>query len=106
MFGTPPTAPRPTSGLIVRAVQPKRALLQLVKVQIEINETLYKRKWGETLFPLEPGRYQISVSCRWLFYPHLGRNSIVIDLSPGETAIVQWRPPLTVFQRGAIEQLA
>jgi hypothetical protein len=104
--------PRPgdlasAGGLTVRAVHGPRAPIQLQKkVKVEINGTTYKCGWGETAFPLEPGRYQVTVSCRWLVFPHLGRNSIVLDVLPRKRSVVQWRPALTVFQKGKIEQLA
>jgi hypothetical protein len=92
-------------GLIVRAVHRKRTLLQVVRVKIEINGMIYKCQWGDTLFHLEPGRYEVSVSCRWLFYSHLGLNSIEVTVLQGRTAIVQWTPPILAFHRGVIQQL-
>ena len=79
--------------------------MQLLPVRIEINGTTYKRGWGDTMFPLEPGRYQVTVFCRWLVNPHFGRNSIVVDVLPGKRSVVKWRTPLTVFEKGEIQQL-
>jgi len=98
--------PDSVTGLTVQAVHGPRAAIQLVRVKIEINGTTYKCGWGETAFPLEPGRYQVTVSCRWLVFPHLGRNSIVLDVLPGKRSVVRWTPSLTAFQKGKIEQLA
>jgi hypothetical protein len=80
-------------------------MLELVQVNVEINGAVYRCPWGETTFPLAPGRYQVTVSCPWMFYRHLGRNSIMVDVPPGQPAIVQWTAPPFAFQKGKIHLL-
>ena|SRR5664280_3272466 len=91
------------TGLTVWAYhRPLGFLGGVFPVTIEINGVPHKRMWGDWFFPLPPGRYEVQVSCRWIFTPHMGRNAITVEVEQGDVPLIQWTAPLTVFQKGRI----
>ena len=96
----------PSSGLLVRALhRPLAYMLEVGSVTVEVDGAPNRVRSGETLFPLAPGRYEVAVSCRYL-RPHMGRNSLSVDLQPGQMSVVAWHAPATMFQKGRIELVA
>jgi len=40
-----------------------------------------------------------------MFAPHMGRNSLTVEVEPGNVPLIQWTAPLTVFQKGSIARM-
>ena len=96
----------PQSGIAVRAYhRPLGFLLELVSVIIQVDGTPHKREWGDSFFPLPPGRHEVEVWSRWTFFRHYGRNSTTVDVDPGVVQWIQWTAPASVFQKGRIVHL-
>ena len=96
----------PQTGLAVWAYhRPLGFSLELFSVTIEIDGVPHKRGWGDWFFALPPGRYEVQVSCRWMFTPHMGRNAVTVEVEQGDVPLIQWTAPLTVFQKGRIARI-
>jgi len=97
----------PQTGLAVWADhRPMGYFLLLFPVTIEIDGVPHKRRWGDSFFALPPGRYEVQVSCRWMFTPHMGRNAITVEVEQGDVPLIQWTAPLIVFQKGRIGRIS
>lgn len=93
----------PQTGISVRAYhRPLGFLLELVSVTIQVDGIPHKCKWGDTFFPLPPGRHEVEVWSRWSFFRHYGRNDTTVDINQGVVHWIQWTAPATVFQKGRI----
>jgi hypothetical protein len=77
-------------------------MYSLVTPTIEIDDQAHRRPWGTTTFDVAPGTHFVAVSYPWLFFSRCGRSSIVVDLAPGETKYVTYRPWLVRFIPGRI----
>jgi hypothetical protein len=94
------------SGIAVRAYhRPLGFLLELVSVTIQVDGIPHKRRWGDSFFPLPPGRHEVEVWSRWTFFRHYGRNNATVDVNPGVVQWIQWTAPASVFQKGRIDRL-
>jgi hypothetical protein len=74
----------------------------MVEPTIEIDGVMYQRAWGTWTFDVEPGTHVVAVSYPWLVFSRCGRNEIELDLAPGETKYVTYRPWLVRFIPGRI----
>ena len=79
---------------------PLAFIYSLFKVNIEIDGDLVKRPWATYLFGVPTGRHTVAVSYRWLFVSQCGRNSVDVEVHPGETVRVHYRAGLIRFLPG------
>jgi hypothetical protein len=74
----------------------------MVDPRIEIDGVTYRRPWGTWTFDVEPGAHVVAVSYPWLVFPRCGRSQVEIELAPGETKYVTYRPWIVRFIPGRI----
>jgi hypothetical protein len=105
----PPVEPAPlqlsgTPGIGVHAWHgPANVFVQFVSVSVQINGEVRKIKWGDTFFPVPPGRYEVQIWCRW-FFSKLGLSTVTIDVAPGKVSKIVWKVPGSTFGKGEITQ--
>lgn len=107
MSGTLPPPPPPTSGTGVEVTAKFfffAFILFFITPNIEVDGTLYRRKWGTHFFELAPGHHRVEVSFPYLFRKRTGANSLEFDLTPGQVRRIRYRAPLIVFMKGRITE--
>jgi hypothetical protein len=78
-------------------------LLYLCKPRISINGSEPARAaWGSNPYTVPAGRYQVEVWVPYLFFTHMGRNGIVVDVPAGSRVEVVWRAPWLAWLKGKI----
>ena len=78
-------------------------ILYLVTPSLAINGVVEKRKWGTHTIMLPPGRYQIEAWYPYLFSSQTSKGSLVIDLAPGGTYKLRYRPAWMVLLAGSMK---
>jgi hypothetical protein len=69
---------------------------------VTINGRRHYCSWGEHLFEVEPGDYEVTVSYPWFFKAHGGMASVRVSVGPGETKRIRYRPSISIPVRGKI----
>ncbi|HSD90350.1 MAG TPA: hypothetical protein VLB44_22630, partial [Kofleriaceae bacterium] len=67
-------------------------ILYLVSPWLSINGNAQKQAWGTTRMSLPPGRYQVEAWYPYLFSSQTSKGSIVVDLAPGGSYKLRYRP--------------
>jgi hypothetical protein len=88
--------------LFAYPADPTLVMYGLDRPTIEIDGNAHRKPWGAHVFDVEPGRHVVAVSFPWLFMRRCGRNSVTVELEPGETKYVAYRPSLVRFIPGRI----
>jgi hypothetical protein len=78
-------------------------ILYLVSPYISINGQANQVKWGTHPFTLPPGRYTIEAWYPYLFSKQTSVGSTVIDLAPGGSYKLRYRPAWLVFLAGSMK---
>ena len=81
-------------------------ILFLVTPSVSINGMVERRKWGMHAFTLPPGRYLIEAWYPYLFTSQTSKGSITLDLIPGGTYRLKYRPAWLVFLAGSMRLIA
>ncbi len=77
-------------------------ILYLVTPSLSINGAVQRQKWGKHQFTLPPGRYHFEAWYPYLFSSQTSRGSIVVDLAPGGSYKLRYRPAMIVFLAGSM----
>ncbi len=99
---TPPV-PAPMGFEVNLYYSPLAFLYALGSVYVVINGTVMQAIWGTQFYPAVPGRYNITCYTHYFITPQAGKNSVDIDLYPGQVVRVKWRAPAAVFMKGPME---
>jgi ribosomal protein L7/L12 len=91
-----------TGFVVTTNYNPMAFLFALCTPIIEIDGEPYRTKWGYNFFDRPPGKYNVKVYCKYLFYSQCGANDITINLDANEVIKIKFDMPLTVFSRGDI----
>jgi hypothetical protein len=75
---------------------------ELFTPSIRLNGQLQRRPWGTHSLELPPGDHEISISYPWFLSPECGKNTVNINLKPGETKKVIYRAGLIRYLPGKI----
>jgi hypothetical protein len=70
-------------------------------VQLDGSET--ELTWGTHRLPASIGSHEVAI-----YFPYMGRSEcglakITVDVGPGQTRVVSYSPPFTIFQPGKIQ---
>jgi len=79
-------------------------LLYFFRPTIVIDGTPNKVKWGTVYFELPPGRHHVEIFFRYMIM-NAGKNSVDIDLTPGQVRRIRYRAPWLVFLKGKIREV-
>ena len=91
------------TGIVVTTnYNPLAFVLALCTPIIEIDGEPYRTKWGHNFFDRPPGKYNVKVYCKYLFYSQCGANDMTINLDANEVIKIKFNMPLTVFSKGDI----
>ena len=91
------------TGIVVTTnYNPLAFVFALCTPIIEIDGEPYRTKWGHNFFDRPPGKYNVKVYCKYLFYRQCGANDMSINLDANEVIKIKFDMPLTVFSRGDI----
>ena len=91
------------TGIVVTTnYNPMAFLFALCTPIVEIDGEPYRTKWGYNFFDRPPGKYNVKVYCKYLFYSQCGANDMTINLDANEVIKIKFNMPLTVFSRGDI----
>ena len=91
------------TGIVVTTnYNPLAFVFALCTPIIEIDGEPYRTKWGHNFFDRPPGKYNVKVYCKYLFYSQCGANDMTINLDANEVIKIKFNMPLTVFSRGDI----
>ena len=91
------------TGISVKAaIFPLAFLLLLFKTNVTIDGVNSELAWGEHFFPVAPGRHDVRVSFKYLFWPRMGENGMPVDVVAGQVVRVSYRSPFLVFMKGKI----
>ncbi len=108
----PPLPPRPGSSTGSRTgleITAKFTFLQWLlyffNPTIVIDGSPHVVKWGTHFFELAPGRHQVEVFFRYLFFSRADNSSIDMDLAEGQVRRLRYRPPWLVFLKGRLREL-
>jgi hypothetical protein len=91
-----------TGIVVTTSYNPMAFLFALCTPIIEIDGEPYRTKWGYNFFNRPPGKYNVKVYCKYLFYSQCGANDITINLDVNDIVKIKFEMPLTVFSRGDI----
>jgi ribosomal protein L7/L12 len=91
-----------TGIVVTTSYNPLTFLFSLCTPIIEIDGEPYRTKWGYNFFDRPPGKYNIKVYCKHLFYSQCGANDMIINLEANEVVKIKFSMPLTVRSRGDI----
>jgi hypothetical protein len=69
---------------------PLAFIYRLFTPTIEINGVKERKPWGEHVFTVPPGDYEVSVSYPWLLSPECGKNTVRVHLGVGEARKVRY----------------
>ena len=78
-------------------------ILYFVRPHLSINGQAEQRTWGKHLLSLAPGRYQIEAWYPYIFSSKTSPGSVVLDLHPGATYRLRYRPAWLVFLAGSMK---
>src|SRR5215510_11737942 len=78
-------------------------ILFLVTPSISINGAVEKRKWGKHQLTLAPGRYTFEAWYPYIFRSKTSPGSITLDLAPGASYRLKYRPAWLVFLAGSMK---
>ena len=78
-------------------------LLYFCKPRVSINGHESIRPWGTASIPVPAGRYNVEAWTHYLFYSHMGRNGVVVDVAPGTVTRVKWKAPWLAFLQGSMK---
>ena len=64
-------------------------------------------KWGDNLFPVAPGRHQVTAWYPYLFIKQASKATVVVDVPQGQVAQLTYRPHVLyiVFLAGRLKQV-
>ena len=91
-----------TGIVVTTSYNPLTFLFSLCTPIIEIDGEPYRTKWGYNFFDRPPGKYNVKVYCKYLFYKQCGANDMTINLEANEVVKIKFSMPLTVLSRGDI----
>jgi ribosomal protein L7/L12 len=91
-----------TGIVVTTSYNPLTFLFSLCTPIIEIDGEPYRTKWGYNFFDRPPGKYNVKVYCKYLFYSQCGANDMTINLDANEVLKIKFNMPLTVLSRGDI----
>ena len=74
----------------------------MVTPTIEIGDQAHRKPWGTSRFDVAPGKHLVAVSYPWLFFDRCGRSTVAVEVAPGETKYVTYRPWIVRFIPGRI----
>ncbi len=78
-------------------------ILYLVSPWLAVNGVAQRQKWGTLQLSLPPGRYQIEAWYPYLFSAQTSKGGIVVDLAPGGSYKLRYRPAWLVFLAGSMK---
>lgn len=78
-------------------------ILYLVSPSLSINGAVQKKSWGTTRMTLPPGRYRFEAWYPYLFSSQTSKGSIDVDLAPGGSYKLRYRPAWLVFLAGSMK---
>jgi hypothetical protein len=81
---------------------PSAFIYELFTPNVVINGEKHRRPWGSHSFDLPSGSYEISVSYPWLFMSQCGKNTVHVELKPGEIKKVTYGAGLIRYLPGKI----
>jgi hypothetical protein len=89
--------------IVVVATHSRLAFIYgMFKPTIAINAERHRRSWGTHSFEVSAGSYEIAVSYPWFLSPECGKNSVKVNLKPGEVKKVSYRAGLIRYLPGTI----
>jgi hypothetical protein len=69
------------SSTRVRPSKTEQGLAEAAQTGLAVRA--YHRPLGYSFFALPPGRYEIQVSCHWMFTSHMRRSALTVEVEPG-----------------------
>lgn len=93
------------TGIILNASHlPLARFLYSAKITIEVDGVPNTARWGRGFVSTAPGRHEVSVSFRYLFYKRLGLASIVVDVPAGRVVTLSFKAPWLITMAGKLRQ--
>ncbi|HEU0035973.1 MAG TPA: hypothetical protein VFQ53_35420 [Kofleriaceae bacterium] len=77
-------------------------ILYLVKPWLSVNGMAERRTWDTHSLSLAPGRYQFEAWFPYMFSSQTCKGSVVVDLAPGGSYKLKYRPAWLVFLPGKL----
>ncbi len=109
-FTTPgPTAPTSVTGQSPAPTDPGRVRFHLQGTKIltsftvptvTIDGHLVPSQYGETVYPVAPGRHRVAAQAQWL--RTYGQADLAVDVEPGTVVDVWYAAPHNQFSRGSM----
>jgi hypothetical protein len=78
-------------------------ILYLVSPWLSINGTAQRQKWGTLHLTLPAGRYQVEAWFPYIFSSQTSKGGIVVDLAPGGSYKLRYRPAWIVMLPGSMK---
>ena len=78
-------------------------ILYLVSPWLAVNGQAQKQSWGKIQLTLPPGRHQFEAWYPYLFSSQTSKGTIVVDLAPGGSYKLRYRPAWLVLLPGSLK---
>ncbi len=82
---------------------PLAFILLICTPTISIDGEEHSRRWGRHRFDLPPGRHEVEVWFRYLFWEKCGHNTIDVEAVPGAPVEVDFYMPPWMLMAGLIK---
>jgi hypothetical protein len=71
--------------------------LRFTRTTVIVDGQPRELPWGQHFLPLEPGRYEVRVSYRYLHLARAGQASVLVEVAEDQVIPVSYRAPRSVL---------